>query len=221
MHESLRGIKTRILGHAVDALTRANTDAAFYEPQMQHRQSLAPLAAAHAGELLLKALIAREHPLLLFKNIGEKTTDDNIDLDWLLRNGRTHDFSKLPSVLWATTGIKIPDLDSFRRIAALRNQIQHFVDERGIDVQFECLNFIYSNVDPLLYEHFGLAACEFHEDEFPDHVVGCLLAHEIEFTVPSALELTEVNPHLYLTDASLSYKTWAYEALRLGPPKPQ
>jgi hypothetical protein len=99
MHESLKEIRTRILSLATDALTRANTDAAYFDPDKQHRISLAPLAAAHAGELLLKALIAKEHPLLLFKNISEKTTDDEIDLDWLVRNGRTHDFSRLPSVL--------------------------------------------------------------------------------------------------------------------------
>lgn len=92
MHKSLKQIQTRILTHATDALIRANTDAAYFDPYQQHRGSSAPLAAAHAGELLLKALIAREHPLLLFKNIGEKTTDDEIDLDWLIKNGRTHDF---------------------------------------------------------------------------------------------------------------------------------
>lgn len=215
MHSSLKGISTRIRDLAMDALTRANTDAVYYDPGKEHRISLAPLAAAHAGELLLKALIAKEHPLLLFKNIGEKTTNDEIDLEWLLKYGRTHDFTKLPSVLWATSGIKIPDMDSFRRIAELRNQIQHFVDERNSDVQFECLNFIYSNIDPMLNEHFGLVACEFHEDEFYDYVIGCLLSRQIIFTVPHDLTLNEIDPYEYLFDASDVYKKWAYEALNL------
>lgn len=218
MHDSLKGISTRILGLATDALKRANTDAVYFDPGMEHRQSLAPLVAAHAGELLLKALIAKEHPLLLFKNIGEKTTDDEIDLDWLLKNGRTHDFSRLPSVLWATSGIRVPDIDSYRRIAALRNQIQHFVHDRDSDVQYVCLNFIYSNIDPLLNKHFGIAACEFHEDEFDDYVIGCLFAHQIKFTVPENIVLTEINPHLYLQDCSHEYRTWAYAALKLELP---
>lgn len=215
MHDSLKGVSTRILGLATDALKRANTDAVYFDPGMEHRQSLAPLAAAHAGELVLKALIAKEHPLLLFKNIGEKTTDDEIDLDWLLQNGRTHDFSRLPSVLWATSGIRVPDIDSYRRIAALRNQIQHFVDDRDSDVQFDCLNFIYSNIDPLLNKHFGLTACEFHEDQFDDYVIGCLFAHQIKFTVPSNIALAEIDPHQYLQDCSKEYRTWAYAALKL------
>ncbi|OLS51883.1 hypothetical protein BV392_07605 [Rhodovulum sulfidophilum] len=179
------------------------------------------MAAAHAGELVLKALIAKEHPLLLFKNIAEKASDDEIDLDWLIKNGRTHDFSRLPSVLWATSGIKIPDIDSYRRIAALRNQIQHFVDERDSDIQYACLNFIYSNIDPLLnshFSHFGIAACQFHEDEFDDYVIGCLFAHQIKFTAPRDIVLTEIDPHLYLQDCSQEYRTWAYAALKLELP---
>jgi hypothetical protein len=220
MHESLKEIRTRILNLETDALTRANTDAAYFDPDKQHRISLAPLAAAHAGELLLKALIAKEHPLLLFKNISEKTTDDEIDLDWLVRNGRTHDFSRLPSVLWAATGINIPDIGSFQRIAALRNQVQHFVDERESDVRLECLNFIYSNIDPLLHEHFGLTACSYHEDEFHDYVMGCLLSCEIKFTVPPDFEFSEIDPCEYLTKASPDYKNWAYAALNIVGPGP-
>ena len=132
---------------------------------------------------------------------------------------RSHSrFFKLPSVLWVATGIKIPDIGSFRRIAALRNQIQHFVDERESDVQLECLNFIYSNIDPLLYEHFGLIACEYHEDEFHDYVMGCLLTHEIKFTVPTDFEFSEIDPRKSLNKASSSYKTWAYAALNIAEP---
>lgn len=218
MHESLKGISTRILGLATDALKRANTDAVYFDPGMEHRQSLAPLAAAHAGELVLKALIAKEHPLLLFKNIGEKTTDDDIDLDWLLKNGRTHDFSRLPSVLWATSGIKVPNIESYRRIAALRNQIQHFVDDRDCGVQYACLDFIYSNIDPLLSKHFGIAACKFHEDEFDDYVIGCLLAHQIRFTVPRDTVLTEIDPNEYLKNCSPVYREWACTELQLDLP---
>ena len=218
MHHSLEGISTRILSLATDALMRANTDAVYFDPGMEHRRSLAPLAAAHAGELVLKALVAKEHPLLLFKNIGEKSTDDEIDLDWLLKNGRTHDFSRLPSVLWAASGIELPDKKSFQRIGELRNQVQHFVDDRDANIQFECLNFIYSNVDPLLGEHFGLCACQFHEDEFDDYVIGSLLSHQIRFTVPPDVQLTEIDPHLYLRDATKQYRAWAYEALRIKEP---
>lgn len=221
MHHSLRGISARILGLAIDALTRANTDAVFLDRGKEHRRSLAPLAAAHAGELLLKAMIAKEHPLLLFKNIGEKITNDEIDLNWLLKNGRTHDFCRLPSVLWATSGILVPDLESYKRIAELRNQVQHFVDVRDTNIQLECLRFIYSNLDPMLRDHFGLTACQYHEDEFDDYVIGALLSHRIKFTAPSDVDLTEIDPHFYLQDASKDYKEWAYHTLGLKMPNTQ
>ncbi|MEM1237772.1 MAG: hypothetical protein AAGI10_12430 [Pseudomonadota bacterium] len=208
MHPSLVGLSDKILGLATDALRRANTDAVFFDPGMEHRQTLAPLAAAHAGELVLKALIAREHPLLLFKNLGEKSTNDEINLDWLLAHGRTHDFSRLPSVLWASAGIELPNLDSFKRIAKRRNQVQHFLDNSQGDVQQECLDFIYGNLDPLLDEHFGLCACEYHEDQFPDYVIGCLLAHEIRFSVPTDLQLSEISPSEYLDNCSKNYRNW-------------
>lgn len=218
MHESLKGISARILALATDALKRANTDAVYFDAGMEHRQLLAPLAAAHAGELVLKALIAKEHPLLLFANIGEKTTNDEIDLDWLLKNGRTHDFSRLPSVLWATAGIKVPDMNSYLRIAERRNQIQHFVDDRNGNVKLDCLEFIYLNIDPLLSEHFGLEACRFHEDQFDDYVIGCLLSHQIKFTVPGDVMLTEIDPNEHLQRASIDYKKWASAALKLSLP---
>ncbi|TNH37641.1 hypothetical protein [Paracoccus haeundaensis] len=124
----------------------------------------------------------------------------------------------LPSVLWATAGIKVPDINSYRRIAALRNQVQHFVDDRDGDVQFDCLNFIYSNIDPLLSKHFGIVACEFHEDEFNDYVIGCLLNKQIKFTVPRDVVLHEIDPHQYLQDSSKDYKSWAYAALNVEVP---
>lgn len=215
MHDSLKDIPKRILQLALDALRRANMDAAFFDLHLEHRRTLAPLAAAHAGELLLKALIAKEHPLPLFKNIGEKTTNDTIDLDWLLKNGRTHDFAKLPSILWATSGIKIPNIESYKKIAALRNQIQHFVDERETDIQQVCLEFSYLNIDPLLKENFDLIACEYHEDMFPDYVIECLLSHQIKFSVPSDLKLTEIEPDDCLANATKSYKEWAHGALKI------
>lgn len=209
MHPSLVGLSDKILNLATDALRRANTDAVFFDPGMEHRQTLAPLAAAHAGELVLKALIAREHPLLLFKNVGEKATNDEINLDWLLAHGRTHDFSRLPSLLWASAGIELPDPESFQAIARRRNQVQHFLDTSAGNVREECLDFIYNNLDPLLRDHFGLCACEFHEDQFPDFVIGCLLAHEIRFSVPADLQLSEISRRKYLRECSNSYRMWA------------
>ena len=101
------------------------------------------LNAAHAGELFLKAIIAFEHPLLIFKdlvNLDDNRTDQ-INLQTLLTRGRTHEFEKLPQVLWATTGIRIPNPDCYERLRRARNAIQHFCSPDAGDLSELSLEF--------------------------------------------------------------------------------
>ena len=61
----------------------------------------------HAAEIILKARIAQEHPLLIFTEVPKlnpaKTSLTFVDL---LENGHTLSYDKLPDRLWAATGIK-------------------------------------------------------------------------------------------------------------------
>jgi hypothetical protein len=59
VNEALRGIPNRILDLAMGALAQANTHAAFADPGNEHWPQMSVLNAAHAGELFLKAIIAR------------------------------------------------------------------------------------------------------------------------------------------------------------------
>lgn len=212
MNEELRGIPDRILRLSLAALKRANTDAIFVDRGMEHRVLLAPLSAAHAGELLLKALIAKAHPLLIFRNLTESNKDQDIDLEWLLSKGQTHDFGKLPSLLRACTGIQIPDHKSFEELRKVRNQIQHFLPSTSALADIS-LEFIYKNIDPLLKEHFGLFAYQYHEDEFDDYVVAALLASELKFSTPSSPIFSEIDPLEELKNVSSEYRDWALTAL--------
>ena len=193
MHPSLTGLSERILELALSALRRANTDAVYFDYGMDHRESLAPLSAAHAGELLIKAIICKEHPLLIFKNLFDKSTSNDINLDWLLLNGQTHDFSRLPSLLWACIGENIPDRNSFDEIRVLRNQIQHFTMPNNRNLRLTSLKFIYSNIDHLLKQHFGLYAYNYHEDEFDYYIVQCLVSNDIRFSISPNVSLTEIR----------------------------
>jgi hypothetical protein len=77
---------------------------------------------------ILRAIIAKEHPLLIFKDLF--SLDDNrantLDLVSLIKKGRTHDFERLPQVLWVATGQRLPNPDCFERLRRARNSIQHF-----------------------------------------------------------------------------------------------
>ena len=83
---------------------------------------------AHGFEILLKARIVQEHPLLIFGKISnnEKIKDQELKFEDLLENGRTIEYSKLPYQLWATTGYKISNMELFKEFGKIRNQIIHF-----------------------------------------------------------------------------------------------
>lgn len=223
MNEELRGIPDRILGLAIAALTQANHHAVFMDPGSEHWPLMSVLNTAHAGELFLKAIIATEHPLLIFKDLTslEDKSADELDLQRLLSRGRTHDFEKLPQVLWATTGLRIPNPECYERLRQARNAIQHFCPPHDSDLSALSLEFIYTIIDPLISDRFGLYAIEHHEDYGVsyDYVVACLLRRELRFTVPDDFAVTEIDLNEEIQDASDNYREWFRDALtQIGKP---
>lgn len=97
------------------ALAHANRHAAYAAMENPRWPELSVFQAAHAAELLIKARIAQEHPLLIFESLPRSTqaAGAHLDLDDLFKQGRTFQWSDLPERLWAATGISIPtSLDS-------------------------------------------------------------------------------------------------------------
>ncbi len=218
MHESLEKIPQRILDLALGALTQANTHAVYSYPGNDHWEYICVLNSAHAGELFIKAIIAQEHPLLIFRDIF--ALDDNksslLDIDTLIRRGRTHDFEKLPQILWVTTGKRIPNPDCFERMRLARNSIQHFCAPEKQDLRQLSLEFIYTIIDPLIADAFGLCAIEFHEDHsyIYDYIVKALLNSELKFTVPDNFHLSEINMNEELRKANKLYKDWIIQQMK-------
>jgi hypothetical protein len=218
MHEDLQQIPDRIVHLARAALTQANTHAVYTDPGNEHWDLMCVLNAAHAGELFLKAIIATEHPLLIFKDIFslDDNRSDALDLAALLQKGRTHDFEKLPQVLWTTTGIRLPNAECYERIRRTRNAIQHFCVPPDEHLSELALEFIYTIVDPLITKHFELYAIEHHEDHSVsyDYVVARLLRSELKFSLPEDFAITEVDLNDELNGASLSYRQWFESELK-------
>lgn len=75
MNPVLTEIPARILHLAFGALSQANMHAVFSDPGNEHWDFISVTNTAHAGELFLKAIIAKEHPLLIFKDLF--SLDDN------------------------------------------------------------------------------------------------------------------------------------------------
>ena len=219
MNPALAQIPERILHLAMGALTQANTHAVFLDPGNEHWEYISVLNTAHAGELFLKAVIAKEHPLLIFKDLFglDDRGDSLLDIDNLIKRGRTHDFEKLPQVLWATTGKRVSNMECFERVRRARNAIQHFCAPDEEDFRSLSLEFIYTIIDPLIAEAFDLCAIEFHEDHSVgyDYVVKQLLSSQLKFTMPNDFSVTEIAMDECLKGASKSYRAWVEKQLTL------
>ncbi|MCI5075744.1 hypothetical protein [Oricola sp.] len=222
MHQILTEIPGRVLENATYALTQANMHAVFSDPGNEHWGNMSVLNAAHAGELFLKAIVATEHPLLIFKNIfdfGDNSSTE-ISLERLLQKAKTHDLQHLPKILWAVKGERIPDMDSFERIRSMRNAIQHFYHPAGFDNYGEAardasLKLIYNIIDPLINKYFGLCAIEFHEDHSIgyDYVVATLLRRALKFNVPNDFHVGEIDIMEECKNTPKSYKDWVVSKL--------
>ena len=98
----------------------------------------------------------------------------------------------------------------FKKVRQARNSIQHFCVPDHDDLQELSLEFIYTIIDPLIYDVFDLCAIEFHEDPSVsyDYVVARLLRSELKFSVPDDFEITEVRMMDELKGASKQYADW-------------
>lgn len=223
MDAVLKEIPDRILKLALGALSQANTHAAFADPGNEHWDFISVINTAHAGELFLKAIIAKEHPLLIFRDIFslDDSQAGSVELAQLIKKGKTHDFDKLPQVLWVATGERIPNTDCFERLRRARNSIQHFCAPEDEDFRALSLEFIYTIIDPLIFKHFGIFAIECHEDHSVgyDYLVGTLLRRQLKFSVPNDFAIGEIDIADELSGAERSYRRWlANELVRIGRP---
>jgi len=218
MHAELENIPGRILDVATGALIQANQHAVFLDPGLEHWDHMAVLNAATAGELFLKAIIAKEHPLLIFRDLFHLDQPDSseMNISRIIEKGRTYEFDKLPKLLWVTTGERLPDIEVFEELRQARNSIQHFCAPDNVDFRDLALRFIYKNIDPMIRDHFGMFAIEYHEDLSVgyDYVVGTLLRREILFSIPDDFAVTEINIEEEVSGASDEFRTQIYARLR-------
>lgn len=209
MNDELKDIAANMLNLGLGALMHANRHAAYQGVVNDKWAELSVLQAAHAAEILIKAKIAEEHPLLIFESFP-KITDMEMSLEVLFAEGHTVEWSQLPTRLWATTGVHINNQDVFKKFGKLRNAIQHFgAVPQNISASLETLRFIYSVIDPFINGQWGLFAIDYDEDD--EHYVyflKTLIYYEIEFLIsPSAAKCHEYwEKELILCSDEYNYK---------------
>jgi hypothetical protein len=187
MHEELRGVSEHMRNLGLAALAHAMQHTIFYSFDNKFWGDLAILQAAHSAEILIKACIAEQHPLLIFTELPKSTKVGNklLNLQALIESGKTIQYQDLPERLWASTGYKIKNLDLYKSFGKLRNSIQHFASPEARNLMRENLEFIFGVIDPLIHDFWGLYAMNFIED--PDgyeYVLHALIQNEISFLYP-------------------------------------
>jgi hypothetical protein len=176
METELKEVHEHMLRLGLGALAHANWHSNFDNYENHFWPELSVLQAAHAAEILIKARIAQEHPLLIFEQLPklDNSTQALLSIDQLMENGRTYQYADLPGRLWATTGIRIPNLQKFQSFGRLRNTIQHFASPNK-NCSFEAVNFIYEVIDPFINQCWGLFAVDYIDWDYDDVEKGYLV----------------------------------------------
>jgi hypothetical protein len=192
MNPALEGIWEHMRDLGLGALAHANRHAAYAAVENPRWPELSVLQAAHAAELLIKARIAEEHPLLIFEQLprSSQASAAHLDIEDLFKQGRTFQWSELPERLWAATGVSLPKKARFDSFGRLRNGIQHFAPAPTGNPGAETLRFIFEVIDPFINGCWGLFAVDYDEDSEPYvYFVSALVHREILFLVsPAAAE---------------------------------
>ncbi|EKU97601.1 hypothetical protein Lepto7375DRAFT_6806 [Leptolyngbya sp. PCC 7375] len=148
----------------------------------QRRNLRCVVHTAQAAEILLKARIAEEHPLLIFSKFPkQENTDDLLTLLDLLEKGRTLTYEELPDRLWATTGIKLEKekLAKYREFGRIRNQIVHLSMTSTQEPDVLTLSYVVEVLDPLVESFWGKSVIDFiaHNPNYQDWIREGTLEH--------------------------------------------
>lgn len=96
-----------------------------------------------------------------------------------------------------------------------RNALLHFCIPDIGDLQKLATEFIYTIVDPIIYEQFGIYAIEYHDDQLGyDYLVGGLLRSQRKFSIPPDFSISEIDLAGELRGTSDGYQRWFRSELK-------
>jgi hypothetical protein len=186
MNPELKGVWEHILEQATGALAHANRHSCYSDPDKPWWKQQAVLQAAHAAELMIKARIAQEHPLLIFETLPRPLSGQPalMDIKDLFERGKTYQWNELPARLWATTGLRLSNEERFQSFGRLRNMIQHFNVPAHRDIGGETIDFVFGVLDPFMNECWSLCAIDYDEDDSPyEYLTAAVVGRELLFNV--------------------------------------
>jgi hypothetical protein len=165
MHPDTKQVAHHMREFGLSILGRAIYDATFSENMRPFAHPLAVVHAAHGAEIVLKARIAEEHPLLIFSKLPPPScTPDSLTIQELFEYGRSYDYGDLPNLLWAATGHRIVNVEDYQSFGKLRNQIVHFGVPQPFGLAEDALRFCIEVLEPILDQFWGESAIPYAEE---------------------------------------------------------
>jgi hypothetical protein len=155
MHQETHGLAGHMRDLGLSMLGHAVQHTIFADPVNRYYGAIGVLHAAQAAEIVLKACIAEQHPLLIFSKLPKPSDDGQLlMLEPLITRGKTLQYSELPDVLWAATGYRLPAMATYRDFGDLRNTIQHLAVPSQ-DLGRKTLRFLVEVVDQVIQEFWA------------------------------------------------------------------
>lgn len=183
MHPDTRKVAEHMKDFGFSLLGRSLQDATFAEMEKPYAHAMAVVSCAQAAEIIIKARIAEQHPLLIFTKLPSPDPSALLDVGALMVGGRTLTYEELPDALWAATGYRIANRKQFDEFGKLRNTITHFAVP-NTDLAGAVLYFAFGVIEPMIYDFWKADILECYEwfGEEEEYIIEQLTQHNIPFT---------------------------------------
>jgi len=170
VHPDAKKIADHMKDFGLCLLGKAIVDVTFSEMMNPYGHAMGVTSCAHAAEIIIKARIAQEHPLLIFSKLPkpDPIPGSLLGLNELLTEGRTLTYNELPDALWAATGYRIPLLKQFNDFGRLRNTIVHVGSPDDKTLSEKTLRFAFKVLEPMIYHFWKSDILEYIGEYDPD-----------------------------------------------------
>jgi hypothetical protein len=163
MHPDTRQVAAHMKEFGLALLGRCLQDVTFDEICNPYAHAMGVVSCARSAEIIIKARIAEEHPLLIFNKLPRPDPTALLDVRALMNDGQTLSYKELPAALWAATGYHIGALEDFQNFGRLRNNITHFAVP-NIDLSSAVYRFAFQVVEPIIYDLWEVDIIECYEE---------------------------------------------------------
>jgi hypothetical protein len=127
----------------------------IYMPMIEYQEATAVSLMAQAIEIILKARLAQEHPLLIFEKVP-KYDPKKDSIEQLFLDGKTVSYLELPNMLQLTLGYSLSDAKLYKDLWNKRSQLIHFgIHKNDYDISEIVLGAGIKILEPVLHQFWG------------------------------------------------------------------